>query len=32
MMIPDSEASNVEIKLMEVYILYCAYFSKKSLN
>lgn len=31
-MLPDSETSNVDVKLMEVYILYCAYFAKKSLN
>lgn len=31
-MLPDSEAQSVEVKLMEIYILYCAYFSKKSLN
>ncbi len=31
-MLPDSEGQSVEVKLMEIYILYCAYFSKKSLN
>lgn len=31
-LLPDSEASNVDMKLMQIYILYCAYYSKKSLN
>jgi hypothetical protein len=31
-MISDSEISNENLKMVEIYILYCAYFSKKSLN
>ena len=31
-LLPDSENSNSDIKLIQIYILYCAYYSKKSLN
>ena len=31
-LLPDSEHSNPDIKLIQIYILYCAFYSKKSLN